>query len=278
MYLMKKVTAQEHLENSLDKIFRIFKGSHGEIRPHFILTGPSGTGKTYTIERLCEENDIAFVEINAAQLTKEGTAGNSLSKAMVPLAAHQGNPTVCFVDEFDKLFLSGNHNEVAHDVTLGVQNEFLKVLESGEAAIAGEFGKFPKINISNVLFVFAGAFNGQQNISMDDLREIGLKTEFLGRVGLLYETRPITLEMLFGILENSPLLSDYFDLFDTSEDDQEDTLVHLREAIRKDFENNTIGARMITAMIHKYFIQDGVLDIEVVKNPTPKKKLKFSKS
>lgn len=274
--MAKKVIAQEFLENSLDKIFRIFKGSHAEIRPHFILTGASGTGKTFTVERYCEEHEIPFVEINAAQLTKEGTAGNSLSKAMVPLAAHQGTPVVCFVDEFDKLFISGNNNsDLAHDTTLGVQNEFLKVLESGTASIAGEYGKFPLINVSNVLFVFAGAFNGEEGITIPRLREIGVKTEFLGRVGLLYETRPVTLDTLFEILDNSHLLEQYLEMF---EDKSRDEVVeHLQAAIRKAFEGNSIGVRMITSMIHKYFIQEGVLEVEVQKTPLKKTKLKFSR-
>ena len=70
-----------------------------------------------------------MLEINAAQLTKEGTSGNSLSKALSPIMMLPANQlTIVFVDEFDKLFINGNMNSsLANEVTVGVQNEFLTV-------------------------------------------------------------------------------------------------------------------------------------------------------
>lgn len=274
---MRKVTTQEHLETSLSNIFRIFSNSAGEIRPHFILTGASGTGKTYTVQTFCDDLSIPFVEVNGATLTKEGTSGNSLSKALSKLAGYQGMPVVCFVDEFDKLFISGNMNSSdAHETTLGVQNEFLKVLESNVIDVMGDYGKYPQINVENVLFVFAGAFNGETDISIERLKELGVKTEFLGRVGLLYETTPVTLEMLYDILENSPLLSLYLEMYkDTTADE---VIEKVRPIIAAEYEKNTVGVRMIQTLIHKYFIQNGVMEVDVVESPKPKKKMIFSKS
>ena len=65
--------SQQETLKEIDNIFKIFKGSNGTIRPHFIVVGPSGAGKTFNIQRLTNENNLKFVEINAAQLTKEGT-------------------------------------------------------------------------------------------------------------------------------------------------------------------------------------------------------------
>ena len=147
---------QQKCVKELSRLFEIFQSSEAEIRPHFILTGPSGSGKSHSIKMLAEKYDLNFLEINAAQLTKEGTSGNSLSKAMAPLMNMQQQLTVCFVDEFDKLFISGNSNgDIAHETTLGVQNEFLKVLESDTASVFGDYGKYVNIGVSNVLFVFA---------------------------------------------------------------------------------------------------------------------------
>lgn len=270
---MKTISAQEHLEKSLDNIFRIFKGSGAVIRPHFILTGPSGTGKSYTIQQLAEQWDLPFVEVNAAQLTKEGTAGASLTKALVPLAAHQNTPCICFVDEFDKLLIAGNSNsELAHETTLGVQNEFLKVVESTSTPVFGEYGKYPVINIENVLFIFAGAFNGEEDIDANRLLELGVKTEFLGRVNLVYETKPVTLEDLLLILENSELLANYFELAE-DDFDQEKVMIDLKTAVETAYESNVFGIRLINTLIHKYFIQEGVLDLEIAKPTRTKKKL-----
>ena len=51
-----------------------------------------------------------WLRSNAAGLTKEGLAGNSISDALAPLVTYSGRAVVCFVDEFDKLFISGNTN------------------------------------------------------------------------------------------------------------------------------------------------------------------------
>jgi len=44
--VVNKVVGQEKLQKELSKIVEIFKASECEIRPHFILTGPSGSGKS----------------------------------------------------------------------------------------------------------------------------------------------------------------------------------------------------------------------------------------
>ncbi|WP_269519492.1 AAA family ATPase [Alteromonas sp. BMJM2] len=254
----------------LDRIFSIFVSSKAEIRPHFIFTGPSGSGKTFTIAQLAEKHGVNFLEINAAQLTKEGTSGNSLSKALVPLANMQLGQTVIFVDEFDKLFISGNSNsELAHETTNGVQNEFLKILESDTTSVFGDYGKYINIPCKNVLFIFAGAFNGEENIDLDRLREIGLKTEFLGRVGLAYNTDKIALEDLIQAMKDSELLAMYLELFPKIK--RKDVERSVTDSLTEGYENNTLGYRAITTLLHQYFINGG---------PTTKQKQKamFSKT
>lgn len=256
------------------RILNIFKTSEAEIRPHFFLTGPSGSGKTHTIEQLCEEYELTMFEVNAAQLTKEGTAGNSLSKALTPLKGNDGRPVVCFVDEFDKLFISGNVNsDLAHEVTNGVQNEFLKVLESRTASVYGDYGHYLDVQVNNVLFIFAGAFNGEEDIDLDRLREFGIKTEFLGRVGLTYPMKKLTLEQMADILDRSPLLHNYLELFEDVT--HEKVTSAIMAVIRQNYEKNTLGARMINTLLHQYFINGG-LDKKQVKKATFQKKLSLA--
>ena len=212
-----------------------------------------------------------FIEINAAQLTKEGTSGNSLSKALSPLQNIQGKLTVVFVDEFDKLFISGNSNDSqAHESTVGVQNEFLKVLEGRVTQVFGDYEKYVSVPTDKILFVFAGAFNGENNITIDRLRNIGLKTEFLGRVGLIYNTEKLSIEALNSIVDNSDLLDKYCKLFD---EDFEKTSLFIKGYIAKHYENNTLGARMINTLIQQYFIKGGVLNMDDVKEITFQNKL-----
>jgi len=259
--------------NSIRKIMEIFRHSDGEIRPHFVVTGPSGSGKSHTIEHLCEEMELPMIQINAASLTKEGTAGNSLSKALTPLMQLGAQNVVCFVDEFDKLFISGNANsDLAHETTNGVQNEFLKVLE-GSASVFGDYGKYINVKTDNVLFIFAGAFNGEENIDLDRLREFGIKTEFLGRVGLAYGLQKVTLQEMESILNSSPLLAKYLELFKDVK--KVSVTKAVMQVITENFEKNTIGVRMINTLIHQYFIEGG-LKAKEVKKTTFQKTLSLS--
>lgn len=264
-------------KSELDKIRRvleIFKASKSAIRPHFTVVGPSGSGKTHTLRTLCEMLDLEYMEVNAAQLTKEGTSGNSLSKALSPIINKTGKQILCFVDEFDKLFISGNNNSsIAHETTLGVQNEFLKVLESNHASVYGDYGKYVNVPVDKVLFVFAGAFNGEENITLDRMRDFGVKTEFLGRVGLIFNLRKLSLEELVSILRESCLLSAYLKLF--PEVAREKVVGEISRHIETNYENNTIGARIITTLIHAYFINDGKLTVEEVAHSTFQSKLSF---
>lgn len=249
--------------DSIRRILNIFVTSEAEIRPHFIITGPSGSGKSHTIQALAEEMEIDYFDINAAGLTKEGTAGNSLSKALTPLLQSAGQPILCFVDEFDKLFISGNTNSaLAHETTNGVQNEFLKVLE-GSASVFGDYGKYINIKTDNVLFVFAGAFNGEENIDLDRLREFGIKTEFLGRVGLAYGLEKISLAEMNNILDKSRLLENYLSLFPDVK--KVDVTRKVMKVISDNYEKNTIGVRMVNTLIHQYFIEGGLKEKEVKK-------------
>lgn len=267
------IIGQDQLITEVDKIFKIFKGSNCIIRPHFILTGPSGSGKSFTIKSMAQKHDVGFLDVNAAQLTKEGTSGNSLSKALSPLLQLGSKPCIVFVDEFDKLFISGNSNDSqAHESTTGVQNEFLKVLESDTTSVFGDYGKYITASAKNVLFIFAGAFNGEEDIDLDRLRELGLKTEFLGRVGLVYNTKPLLLQDLFDIIDKSELLDNYCRLFDGS--DKEKITYDLKAHIQKTYEFNTLGARLINTLINQYFIKGGLAE-DKTKEITFQKKLSF---
>jgi len=266
---------QKETLKQINRTMKVFRHSEGEVRPHFILTGPSGSGKSFSILKLAEKNNLNYLEINAAQLTKEGLAGNSLSKALAPLAQMGDRPCVCFVDEFDKLFISGNSNsDLAHESTNGVQNEMLKVLESETTAVFGDYGKYYNINIDKVLFVFAGAFNGEEDIDIDRLRQLGLKTELLGRVGLVFNLQKLALGSLETLLQSSPLLATYLELF--SDVKREDALQEILEAVRENYENNTVGIRMINTLIHQYFIGGGTLPKSVAKSCTFQTKLSIN--
>lgn len=247
---------QKVVIDQLERVFQIFKASGGAIRPHFILTGPSGSGKSHTIEYLAANHKLPYYEVNAAALTKEGTSGNSVSKALSALLNRPSGPIVVFVDEFDKLFISGNNNsDLAHETTNGVQNEFLKVLESETASVFGDYGKYISVPVDDVLFVFAGAFNGEEDITLDRLRRFGVKTEFLGRVGLVYGLPNLSLDSLTYILEQSPLLDSYLMLFPDA--DRDAVVTAVMAEVKEVYSENTLGIRLLNTLLHQYFVNDG---------------------
>ena len=259
----------------MNEVFRVFSASEGVIRPHFILTGPSGSGKSFNVLALADAHGLNYHEINAAQLTKEGLSGNSLSKALAPLANFGNRPCVFFVDEFDKLFISGNSNsDLAHESTNGVQNELLKVLESRTTSVFGDYGKYREITIDNVLFVFAGAFNGEEDLDLDRLRELGMKTELLGRVGLVFNLEKMSIETLKEILLSSELLENYLQIYDADRSKAVDTIML---ALVEAYDNNTLGARLINTLLHQYFLNGGKLPEKAKKSSSFQKKLTMIK-
>ena len=55
-----QVKGQETLIKELDRVFNIFEASNGLIRPHFFLTGASGSGKSLTIQQLCIDHKLNY--------------------------------------------------------------------------------------------------------------------------------------------------------------------------------------------------------------------------
>lgn len=269
------IPEQTKVMNQLGRIVDIFTASEGAVRPHFMLTGPSGSGKSHIIDQLAKTKGVGYFEVNAAQLTKEGTAGNSLSKALSGLRSVGGSLTICFVDEFDKLFISGNLNsDLAHEVTNGVQNEFLRVLESSTASVFGEYGKYDTIPVDNVLFVFAGAFNGEPNITIDRLRDFGIKTEFIGRVGLLFNLEKLSVSSMYQALQASKLLDNYLRIFpNVARADAENAVMTV---VARVHDQNTLGIRLLNTLINQYFINDGRLNVDEVEQSTFHKTLSFT--
>jgi len=268
------IKEQQEVLDQLNRVLQIYRTSEGAIRPHFLLTGPSGSGKSHIAQHLADEHELDFMELNAAQLTKEGTSGNSLSKALSPLAQKGNQLTIIFVDEFDKLFISGNSNShLAHETTNGVQNEFLKLLESKSTSVYGDYGKYVDVAVDKVLFIFAGAFNGEENLNLDRLRDFGIKTEFLGRVGLIYNLKKLSLESMYHTLLNSRLLTMYLKLFPGVERDI--VVRDIMQVVERLHEQNTLGIRILNTLLNRYFINNGKLEDEEVQQSSFQKTLSF---
>ena len=240
---------QEDFYKNLNKILDIFDRSEGGIRPHFHITGPSGTGKSYLVQQAAKEKQIPFLEVNAASITAEGLSGNSLSKALKKLREHWNEPNIIFVDEFDKLFQKSG--ETTEGFRSSVQDEFLTALENKYVSVFGEYGKYDQVVVENSLFIFAGAYSNQKITTLGELKEAGLCNEFLGRVPLVLSTQEIPLEELSKHVSKLDLYKKYQALFQSDVKKDVRSIIGMMKQQESSYQ---IGIRLINSAIHQHFI------------------------
>jgi ATP-dependent Clp protease ATP-binding subunit ClpX len=151
-------------------------------KSNYLLTGPTGCGKTYVVELLFREIlQLPTVIVDVTTYSETGYVGQDPNQILTRLVhAANDNPLMAAIgivclDEFDKL-ASGKNNAVfagggtTKDVTgLGVQRELLKMLESAEVVVPLEFGHGSSVetvvlSTADISFVAAGAFSGFQQV------------------------------------------------------------------------------------------------------------------
>ena len=216
---------------------------------NIFLIGPTGTGKTYVCRTLAHLLKVPFYSYDASQMSKTGYVRGSVSELIRGLRMQIQDMkdrkfpfSIVYIDEIDKI--SFRENSHADDVGYrAIQEEMLTLLESREYTCSpGHMRDMITYDISNVLFIVSGAFEGLQNIinkrrghqqigfsakeskhttddfsavCTDDLREYGFISEFLGRFGKPIVLNPLTEKPLVEILskgENS-VLAQYRRLF-----------------------------------------------------------------
>jgi len=242
----------EKIYNQISHVLSVFKNSGAGIRPHFHLTGESGSGKSYLTKMICEEFKLPFIEVNAAGLTAEGLSGNSLSKAMVKLREHWNEPNVCFVDEFDKLFQ--RNGETAEGFRTNVQDEFLTALEGKYISVFAEYGKYPQVVVENTLFIFAGAYSNQKIHTLAHLKDAGMRTEFVGRVPLVFMAKQVSLPELEEAIPSIDLFIKYRKLYSKSK--QATDVAGIIKLLKVQSEEMNIGIRLLNSAIHQWFMRD----------------------
>lgn len=243
---------QIKITNQINHLMNVFVMSECAIRPHFFLSGPSGSGKSYLVSQVAEELALPVIEINAAQITGEGVSGNSLSKALRPLRGHWNEPSIIFVDEFDKLLQrNGEDTEGFRSV---VQDEFLRILESKDTSVFTEFGKYEPVKVDKTLIIFAGAFSNQKIENIDDLKAAGLRNEFVGRVPLVFSTEEVSVTSMERAIPRLKLLDDYLKIFPNVS--KQKAVRDITMMLRKETKTSRIGIRLLNSLIHSYFMRD----------------------
>jgi ATP-dependent protease Clp ATPase subunit len=243
---------QERVVRQIRHVMGVFAESEGAIRPHFHLTGPSGSGKTYLLKQIADDMRLPFLEVNAAGLTAEGLSGNSLSKALRKLREHWDKPNIVFVDEFDKLFQ--RNGESTEGFRSMVQDEFLTALESRYTSIFTDYGKYEPVRIDNSLFIFAGAYSNQKVETIQALKEVGLRREFVGRVPLVFYTEEVPVSELRKVIPKLDLYQQYKALYPNTSDSVASKAI--AAVIEQQNKELGIGIRLLNSAVHQHFMRD----------------------
>lgn len=238
-YLNDHVIAQEDAKEEValalyyhhikyQKRFRESVHNNGPV----MLVGPTGTGKTFIVQKACECIGIPFIHVNTASMVPEGIVGYCMSHLMAEILERSGydiskaEHAVVFFDEVDKLF----HNDKESEYSKKIAQQMLRMIEGdrvkfSSAKKSGDKKVYNELNTSNMQFIFGGAFqwlldekdrkapvmgfasqkkevvNGA--LSIEDLYAGGVAKEFLGRVSTVVNLQPLSSEEIYAVLSKS---------------------------------------------------------------------------
>lgn len=200
-----------------------------------MLVGPTGSGKTFVIQKACEFINSIFIHVDTSSMVPEGIVGYSigdLGRDILKLANYNINSAshcVVFFDEVDKLFsVDSEHGDK-------VASQLLRLIEGTKIKIphASTGLSEKELDTTNMQFIFGGAFqwildekkskknstmgfsnsqNSKENtgddITLDDLYEEDIPKELLGRMSSIINLKKLTTDDYYHILtkcESSPL-------------------------------------------------------------------------
>ncbi len=151
--------------------------------------GPSGCGKSYMIEGLARKAELPIASTKATGKVPMGFGrGEQLSEVFEQFAENQKYGIV-YIDEADEILLDRRN---------GLNEELIGFLERGE--VSGR-------KTDNFLFIFAGAFQElykkHGDVTRDILMEAGIRDELLGRLPIIVNYHPPTVETMLEVL-NGP--------------------------------------------------------------------------
>jgi len=201
-----------------------------------MLVGPTGTGKTFLVQKACELLHLDFVHIDASSLVSEGIVGNSISdiaRDIFERAAYdlfRAQECVVFLDEFDKLFCDeeGADQSVVHQLLRFIEGASISFNFKDDQGVT----QSGSLQTQGMQFILAGAFqwlyekkeqriemgfqkscemtSKERTLVLEDFYEAGVSKEILGRLTTVVNLQVLDEEDYYKLLtqsQSSPLKS-----------------------------------------------------------------------
>jgi ATP-dependent Clp protease ATP-binding subunit ClpX len=289
-HLRKHVVGQETALKRIASAVALHTASAGarhKQKLNLLLLGPTGVGKTFTIEKLAQHLHVKIGFLSCAATTAPGYVGGDIESALWDLYTKSNKDVeltergIVFLDEFDKLAISNQAVERESKMAIGVQQALLRVVEADKVMVsphgAVRTGAEESVTLrtDKILFIGSGAFTGLDkvcrrrrreydlwsnafaSIEEEDLIEYGFLPELIARFGFLVEFESLAKASLIKILnlqEDSPLLlyKTYFELNKVNLEIDELTKGYLaEEALRR-----KLGARPLRSLLFQLLEAD----------------------
>ena len=288
-YLDKHIISQDEAkkEIALAMYYHSLKSKYSKNRDigtngPVMIVGPTGSGKTFIIQKACEYIDTLFLHVDTASMVPEGIKGysvNSLVQDLIYLAdgdIEKASKAVIFLDEMDKLFLKDDS-----DLNYGarVASQLLRLLEGSTFKVYDNQYKEKEsidFNSENIQFILGGAFqhildekqekksamgftpkiikSDKQKITLEDLYTTDVPKELLGRMNTIVNLYPLDEEDYYKILkqsESSPL-KEFINKIEFH-GDQIDISEETLQAVSKVVAESSLGVRAIKQTLKSMF-------------------------
>lgn len=180
-FVLSEIVAQdEAVRRITTRILTNFKSSDYRRKSHLLIMGGTGTGKSKTIELICQYLKIPFAKVDATNYTQTGYIGRSVDEMLLKLiAAANGDielaqKGILVIDEIDKKAPNGDSSNSS---TKSVLDTLLQITGRGTVEVdivEDRMKRTIDFDTSNLTVILTGAFEGIEKYGKrDEHKQIG---------------------------------------------------------------------------------------------------------